>query len=142
LQIIGRFHLGEFVNRFLPGSLVMKLPDSDLSKVPTVLFGTINGVIGVIASLPEKDYKALTRLQDALRKVVKGVGGLDHNEWRSYPSPFSRSANDSTGFVDGDLIEQLLDLKDDTLDAVLSGMNDYGPPETILRLVEDLSRLH
>lgn len=23
-------------------------------------------------------------VQDALRKVVKGVGGLDHNEWRAF----------------------------------------------------------
>lgn len=120
----------------------MKLPDSELSKVPTVLFGTINGVIGVIASLPERDFKILSRLQDELRKFVKGVGGLDHSQWRSYSSPFLRTTNDSVGFVDGDLVEQLLDLKEETLSAVLSGMKDCGRPETILRLVEDLSRLH
>ncbi len=28
LQTVGRYHLGEFVNRFQPGSLVMRLPDS------------------------------------------------------------------------------------------------------------------
>ena len=27
-QTVGRYHLGEFVNRFQPGSLVMRLPDS------------------------------------------------------------------------------------------------------------------
>lgn len=28
LQTVGRYHLGEFVNRFQHGSLVMRLPDS------------------------------------------------------------------------------------------------------------------
>ena len=62
-QTIGQFHLGEFVNRFRHGSLVMKLPDSEAAKIPTVLFGTINGSIGVIASLPQQQFAYLSRLQ-------------------------------------------------------------------------------
>lgn len=52
--------------------------------------------------------------QTALRKVVKGVGGLSHAEWRS----FENERKVGTGrpeeqrcFVDGDLIEQFLDLR-------------------------------
>jgi hypothetical protein len=51
---------------------------AELSKIPTLLFGTINGVIGVVASLPTAQYQLLEALQAAMRKVVKGVGGFDH----------------------------------------------------------------
>lgn len=51
---------------------------AELSKIPTLLFGTINGVIGVVASLPAAQYRLLDSLQAAMRKVVKGVGGFDH----------------------------------------------------------------
>ena len=61
--MVGQYHLGDFVNKFCHGSLVMKLPDSDAAKIPTVLFGTINGAIGVLASLPQEQYSFLERLQ-------------------------------------------------------------------------------
>lgn len=63
VQTVGQYHLGEFVNRFRHGSLVMKLPDSEAAKIPTVLFVTINGSIGVIASLPQQQFQFLSRLQ-------------------------------------------------------------------------------
>ncbi len=63
VQVVGEFGLGEFVNRFQHGSLVMKLPDSDISKIPTLLFGSINGTIGVIASLPKEQFLFLEKLQ-------------------------------------------------------------------------------
>ena len=48
------------MNRFRRGSLVMRLPDSDGADIPTLLFGTVNGVIGVLASLPEVGRCRLT----------------------------------------------------------------------------------
>ena len=36
---------------------------AELSKIPTVLFGTINGVIGVVASLPQAQFQLLEALQ-------------------------------------------------------------------------------
>ena len=61
--MVGEYHLGEFVNRFRAGSLVMKLADSETARLPTLLYGTINGVIGVIASLPHAQFTHLLRLQ-------------------------------------------------------------------------------
>lgn len=61
--MVGEFHLGEFVNRFRAGSLVMKMPDSEAAAIPTMLFGTINGVIGLVASLPKPQFEFLNRLQ-------------------------------------------------------------------------------
>jgi len=47
-------------------------------------------------------------MQDALRKVVHGVGGLDHADFRAFRS--ERKSAQSRGFVDGDLVESFLDL--------------------------------
>ena len=78
--------------------------------------------------------------QDALRKVVKGVGGFDHEVWRSFSS--ERVTNGACrGFIDGDLIEQFLDLKRGAMERVAEAMGDASV-EDLSRVVEDLSRLH
>lgn len=69
LEVVGRFHTGEFVNRIRPGSLVMRLPDSELGAVPTFLFGGVNGSVGLVASLPRDWFEMLAALQEGLRKV-------------------------------------------------------------------------
>lgn len=43
-------------------------------------------------------------------KVVKGVGGLDHGAWRSFVNTHTQPTP-ACGFVDGDLVEQFLDLR-------------------------------
>ena len=63
LQVVGEYHLGDMVNRFQHGSLVMQLPDNETAHIPTLLFGTILGIIGVIASIPREQYEFLARLQ-------------------------------------------------------------------------------
>ena len=47
--------------------------------------------------------------QNALRKVVNGVGGFDHAQWRAFSN--ERTTNDASGFIDGDLIEQARSLQ-------------------------------
>ncbi|EIE24281.1 hypothetical protein COCSUDRAFT_28729 [Coccomyxa subellipsoidea C-169] len=138
LETVGQYHLGVFVNRFRHGSLVMKLPDSEAAKIPTVLFVTINGSIGVIASLPQQQFQFLSRLQDCLRKVIKGVGGLSHVAWRTFQDEHTKMP--SQNFVDGDLIEQFLDLKRDSMERVAREMGEGVTSEDLLRMVEELSR--
>ncbi|KAJ6886504.1 DNA damage-binding protein 1-like [Populus alba x Populus x berolinensis] len=40
LEVLGEYHLGEFINRFRHGSLVMHLTDSDGGQIPTAIFRT------------------------------------------------------------------------------------------------------
>ncbi|CAK0750170.1 hypothetical protein CVIRNUC_001969 [Coccomyxa viridis] len=138
LEAVGHYHLGDFVNRFRHGCLVMKLPDSDAAKIPTVLFGTINGSIGVLASLPQEQFKFLERLQECLRRVIKGVGGFSHAEWRAFHNEHTEL--DCKNFVDGDLIEQFLDLKRDSMDRIATDMGNGVTVEELIRTVEDISR--
>jgi len=142
MQVIGQFHLSDYVNRFRRGSLVMRLPDSLVANIPTILFGTINGAIGVVASLPAEQYNLLISLQEAMKKVIKGVGGFDHGEWRAFATPFLKATADSHGFIDGDLVELFLDLKKETMNEVLSLMPAGTDSDVLYRLIEDLSRLH
>ena len=43
-----------------------------------------------------------------MRRVVRGVGGLDHAQWRSFCN--LQRTEPAKNFIDGDLIEQFLDL--------------------------------
>lgn len=138
LEVVGEYHLGEFVNRFRHGSLVMRLPDSEASQIPTVIFGTVNGVIGVIASLPQEQYLFLHKLQQNLVKVIKGVGGLSHEQWRSFSN--ERKTVDSRNFLDGDLIESFLDLSRNRMEDISSAMD--VSVEELCKRVEELTRLH
>ncbi|XP_060203147.1 DNA damage-binding protein 1 isoform X1 [Lycium barbarum] len=138
LEVVGEYHLGEFVNRFRHGSLVMRLPDSDVGQIPTVIFGTVNGVIGVIASLPHDQYLFLEKLQTNLRKVIKGVGGLSHEQWRSFYN--EKKTVDAKNFLDGDLIESFLDLSRNRMEEISKAMT--VPVEELMKRVEELTRLH
>ncbi|URE33533.1 DNA damage-binding protein [Musa troglodytarum] len=138
LEVVGEYHLGEFVNRIRHGSLVMRLPDSEAGHIPTVIFGTINGVIGVVASLPHDQYVFLEKLQANLVKVIKGVGGLSHEQWRSFNN--EKKTVDARNFLDGDLIESFLDLSRSRMDEIASSMG--VPLEELCKKVEELTRLH
>ncbi|XWS62379.1 hypothetical protein CRYUN_Cryun06bG0005900 [Craigia yunnanensis] len=138
LEVVGEYHLGEFVNRFRHGSLVMRLPDSDVGQIPTVIFGTVNGVIGVIASLPHEQYAFLEKLQSNLRKVIKGVGGLNHEQWRSFNN--EKKAVEAKSFLDGDLIESFLDLSRGKMEEISKAMG--VSVEELSKRVEELTRLH
>mmetsp|Transcript_12957 Transcript_12957/g.36428 ORF Transcript_12957/g.36428 Transcript_12957/m.36428 type:complete len:1117 (+) Transcript_12957:258-3608(+) len=145
LEPVGEMHVGELINRFRHGSLVMRLPDSESSNIQTVLFGTINGVIGVVASLPQAVFEKLTLLQTALRKVIKGVGGLSHAEWRSFDSERRLGTGrpeQQRCFVDGDLIEQFLDLRREKMVEVAAEMGPDHSVEDLCKVVEELTRLH
>uniref|UniRef100_A0A1J3CXS5 DNA damage-binding protein 1 n=1 Tax=Noccaea caerulescens TaxID=107243 RepID=A0A1J3CXS5_NOCCA len=138
LEVVGEYHLGEFVNRFHHGSLVMRLPDSEIGQIPTVIFGTVNGVIGVIASLPQEQYTFLEKLQSSLRKVIKGVGGLSHEQWRSFNN--EKRTAEARNFLDGDLIESFLDLSRNKMEDISKSMNVQV--EELCKRVEELTRLH
>ena len=135
---MGEYHLGEFVNQFRHGSLVMQLPDSETANIPTLIFGTVNGVIGVVASLPQDLFTLLHRLQACMTKVVKGVGALDHKEWRSFCS--ERRTVEARNFIDGDLIESFLDLKRPKMVEIAGAMNCNV--DELCRKVEEMTRLH
>ena len=47
----------------------------------------------------------LRMLQDCLRKVIRGVGGIEHSKFRAFAN--DRRTGEMRNFVDGDLVEQV-----------------------------------
>lgn len=145
LEVVGRMHLGDLINHFEPGSLVMEtsldVGDISLGKVPKLLFGTINGMIGVIASLDQEIFAKLMSVQQAMRKSVlcASVGGFDHIAWRQYQHPTGTASQTECGFIDGDLMESFADLSRENAEAIcLDAGLQFGE---VSMLVETLSRL-
>ncbi|KTF73465.1 hypothetical protein cypCar_00044958, partial [Cyprinus carpio] len=163
LQEVGLFHLGEFVNVFSHGSLVLQnLGESSTPTQGSVLFGTVNGMIGLVTSLSEGWYSLLLDLQIRLNKVIKSVGKIEHSlypsaaltdsltsaTWRSFHT--ERKTEQATGFIDGDLIESFLDLGRAKMQEVVStlqiddgsGMKREATVDEVIKIVEELTRIH
>ncbi|CAH1785310.1 unnamed protein product [Owenia fusiformis] len=149
LQEVGMFHLGEFVNVFRHGSLVMQHPGE--MSTPTqgcVLFGTVNGAVGLVTQLPQEFFNFLMEIQNKLAKVIKSVGKIDHSFWRQFHT--ERKSEPSVGFIDGDLIESFLDLSRENMQEVAqgiqmddgSGMKREATVDDLVKTIEELTRIH
>ena len=87
----------------------------------SILFGTISGAIGTIITLNLESYTFFSALERALKVVIAPEGGLSHDDWRSFYN--ERRVHPQRNMVDGDLVEQFLDLDRETLDLVVRQMN-------------------
>lgn len=118
----------------------MKQQTSDtegFNNIQTLLFGTVNGAIGVIAHLSKKDYEFLEKVQKAMTQVIKGIGGFSHENWRSFAT--DRKRESCKYFLDGDLIESFLDLKRDKMEEVVEKMNEKVTVEDLIKKIEELT---
>ena len=114
---------------------VAPLRPTDLRKC---VFGTIDGAIGVLISIPYLRYDVLQKLEKSLRKFVQGLGGLDHAKWREFKN--QTDDKPAVGFLDGDLIETFLNLTPEQQQKVADDMKIET--ESLLKIVEEMSRLH
>ncbi|KAF3631184.1 omega-3 fatty acid desaturase, partial [Capsicum annuum] len=97
-------------------------------------------ILRVIASLPQKQHNFLETLQSKLRKVIKGVGELSNEQWRTCWCWQRRRTIDTTNFVDGDLIESFLDLSKNQKEEIAQEME--VPFGDLVKVVEELTTLH
>ena len=87
----------------------------------TFLFASVNGTIGVIASISEEEYKFFEKLTQIITKVIKGVGGFEHSSWRSFKN--ERRIAESKNFIDGDLVESFLDLNQEQMQIIANDLD-------------------
>lgn len=139
LERVGQFHLGMRVNRMEHGSLVMQMAD-DGPALSTLIFGTVDGMLGVIARLKPEVFKFFSEVERAMATLVPGVGGLKHLEWRDLVLEHPARSAPARNFLDGDLIERFLDLNAAQMSEV-SSMVNVGVEELVQR-VEEMQRLH
>jgi DNA damage-binding protein 1 len=159
LALRGEFHVGEFINRIVRGSLVIQGQNNDQqTPVPRLIFGTVAGSIGVIASLPENTYRMLSRLQKSMGLAIPTLGGLSQREYREFYStrraqallPLGADEPPLRGFVDGDFVEMFFDLQREIQVQVVALMNSnaMGTQSTaftlhdVLQVLGELQRLH
>lgn len=149
MQEVGQFHLGDMVNVFRHGSLVMQhVGESSTPTQGCVLFGTISGAIGLVTQIPNDFFEYLHEIEDKLTHIIKSVGKIDHGFWRSFNTDIKTEPCE--GFIDGDLVESFLDLSQEKMKEVAlgiqiydgSGMKQEATVDDLVKTVEDLTRIH
>ena len=73
-----------------------------------------------------------------MRRRVRGVGGLDHSEWRAFSN--ERVSSPCRGVVDGDLVEQFLELGPADARQVAEELGGGETAESVAKAVDELSR--
>ncbi|XP_036343335.1 DNA damage-binding protein 1-like [Rhagoletis pomonella] len=148
LPEVARFHLGDVVNVFRHGSLVMQnVGERTTPNQGCVLYGTVNGAIGIVTQIPQEFYDFLHSLEERLTNTIKSVGKIDHSYYRSYQT--TQKTEPCENFIDGDLIESFLDLSRDKmketvmgLEITLNGEKKEADVDDVIKIVEDLTRMH
>ncbi|KAI5740244.1 hypothetical protein M8J76_002026 [Diaphorina citri] len=150
LQEVGTVHLGDLVNVFRHGSLVMhNVGETSTPTTGCVLYGTFSGAIGLVTQITPELYSFLFDLQERLAQTIRSVGRIEHSFWRSFNTDVKSDACE--GFIDGDLIESFLDLNIKDMKSIATGLQITPPGSTtkrdatvddIIKIVEDLTRIH
>lgn len=113
---------------------------------PELLYCTVNGGIGVIATLDQKHFEMLEDLELAMANVLSHPGSLPHKEylhltrWREFRNERTRKA--AFNFIDGDLVEMFLELPRSKQNTVVEGMQVQFKVEELCRVLEDIQRVH
>jgi DNA damage-binding protein 1 len=150
LDTVGQFHVGGYVNVIRKGSLAMRTKDASEQEHGSMLFCTREGAIGMLLPIGRELFEFLDAVQTRMRQVVHGVGGLDHESWRAFKT--QNVTAPSSGAIDGDLIEQFVDLSAEQKAVVVAGppaltleQDGTHQPVTAAALtqrIEELIRLH
>ncbi|XP_003389315.1 PREDICTED: DNA damage-binding protein 1-like [Amphimedon queenslandica] len=146
-----RMYFGDNVNVFSRGSFVMDHPGAGASSLlqgKPILFGTVHGAIGLIGTLNMDTYTLLSKLQQKMAANIKSVGNIEHEIYRSFSN--EHRSKPFAGFIDGDLVEKFLELPRPQMSQIVQGIKTTDVTGTevdvsvddILKLIEDLSRLH
>lgn len=118
---VAQYHLGDMVNVFRHGSLVMQ--NVGEKTTPThgcILYGTVSGAIGLVTQIPADFYDFLRSLEARLTHTIKSVGKIEHSFFRTYSTDMKQEACE--GFIDGDLVESFLDLNREKMTETISGL--------------------
>ena len=145
LDVTSEMRLGEVVNRIR--SFEVNETDSRAAApvTPKAFMATVEGSIYLFGLIAPTHRDLLMRLQAALAPMVGSLGNVPFNTYRAFKNQV-REAEEPYRFVDGELIEGFLDLKEELQESVVGGLGEVGVgaggPEGVRELVESLRRLH
>jgi DNA damage-binding protein 1 len=146
LLTVGECHISTLVNRFHHGSLVMMTPElQHLGLQPHLIYGTIDGSLGVIAMIQSEElYTTLQHIQENISLHIKSLDGVSHAMFRSFSN--DRRTNPMRGFIDGDLIESFLNLSSEIMQNIVDAKYGGSPLKfsvtEVVQMIEDFTRIH
>ncbi|KAI5795530.1 mono-functional DNA-alkylating methyl methanesulfonate N-term-domain-containing protein [Geopyxis carbonaria] len=142
LEILCDVKLGEMVNRIRRVENYL-LPDAVVQ--PKAYLATVEGSVYLLGDIQKSQAALLIQLQANLTKTIKSVGDLSFNRFRAFAT-INKEQDEPNRFVDGDFIEQFLELPEDVAEDVVNGVGDdldsLGATVSEVRfIVEGLKRL-
>lgn len=149
LQETGTFHLGEMVNVFCHGSLIPNHMETTPPYSTPILYGTSDGGLGIIVQLSAPFFAFVHDLEVRIAAMTVNCMRVDHAQYRSFETEKRNEL--PSGFIDGDLVESILDMSRDTIEGVVEGLKmpleagkeqENATVEEVLKVVEDLARIH
>ena len=145
LEVTSEMRLGEMVNRIRSFEVNEMDARAPPPVTPKAFMATVEGSIYLFGLIAPSHRDLLMRLQAALAPMVGSLGNVPFNTYRAFKNQV-REAEEPYRFVDGELIEGFLNLKEDLQENVVRGLGEVGVaaggPEGVRELVESLRRLH
>lgn len=144
LEVESEIRLGEMVNRIRSFELEVD-SKNPAPVVPKAFMGSVEGSIHLFGLIAPSHRDLLMRLQEALAPLVQSLGNVPFNAYRAFKNQV-REAEEPFRFVDGELIEEFLDLPNDMQEDIVKGLGEVGKArggvEGVREMVEGLRRLH
>lgn len=144
LEVESEIRMGEMVNRIR--SFEVEIDSKNPAPVvPKAFMGTVEGSIYLFGLIAPSHRDLLMRLQAALAPLVQSLGNVSFNAYRAFKNQV-REAEEPFRFVDGELIEAFLDLRNGLQEEIVEGLGEVGKAkggvEGVREMVEALRRLH
>merc|ERR1712117_824552 len=98
---------------------------SSINHHGNILYGTVQGAIGLVTQLRPQFFSFLQDLQNRMRNKIRSVGKIQHKDWRSFYN--ERKTEPMEDIVSG------MQMPDEG-----SGMKTDAKVEDIIKIVEDL----
>eukprot|EP00923_Selenidium_pygospionis_P038416 GHVN01067016.1.p1 GENE.GHVN01067016.1~~GHVN01067016.1.p1 ORF type:complete len:1223 (-),score=93.83 GHVN01067016.1:5879-9547(-) len=147
----GLFHAGEMINCLVSVPSTTKHENKEKVEGESIIvnkcfWGAVEGGLGVVLSLKsEEQFLKLALIEDAVSGVLDPIGGLSHSEWRHFRAEWR--TNCRRGFVDGNVVEKLLELppskqREAFNIAKRSPLAELSSLEEMLNEVDRIQRLH
>jgi DNA damage-binding protein 1 len=143
----GEFHLGDYVNVFVKGSLISQPTENvitleksqrqlsqmfvseigDSTTTPnkndaSILFGTTSGAIGICINIDKDEFRFFSTLENCINNNITPIGGLSHHEWRNFHN--EHRVGHRRKCIDGELVEKFLVLDVKDKENIIHNLND------------------
>ncbi|KAL7062814.1 hypothetical protein AAHC03_01676 [Spirometra sp. Aus1] len=156
-------HSGDFINTFVRGNLVLQNSEEKWQATgdSPILYGTAQGGLGLLTQISPVLFAFLKEVESRIANLIVPVGGFAHENWRAFKA--DKVIRMAHNFVDGDLVETVLDLNAEEKAKLVEGLripatmalfgsagSSMGAePETrpctvedLVKVVEEMASLH